>query len=54
MQKLLVKLIDHKQPNLRIFEIFNSVDYEISPTIASYIVKAQSNEKANEANKEIK
>ncbi len=34
MQKLLIKFIDHKQSNLRIFEIFNSHDYEISPTIA--------------------
>jgi hypothetical protein len=54
MQTLLIKLIDHKQTNLRIFEIFNSSDYEVSPTIANYIVKAESNQKGEDANKEIK
>jgi hypothetical protein len=54
MQTLLIKLIDHKQTNLRIFEIFNSSDYEVSPTIANYILKAESNQKGEDANKEIK
>lgn len=39
MQKLLIKFIDCKQPHLRMFEVFNAGDYEISPSIAAYINK---------------
>lgn len=43
MQKLLIKFIDCKQVNLRIFETFNSGDYEVSPSITAYINKQEIN-----------
>jgi hypothetical protein len=45
MQTLLIKLIDHKQPHLKMFEIFNSQDYDISATISNYIVKKENDQK---------